>query len=177
MPKHTPRLAPKQLPDGTISISLGHDKTTVVDSDDGDLSRLRWRAREDGNTHYAEGVTHPILGAKYCSIHRVILERMLGRFLLPSERCDHIDGNGLNNRRENLRLATLGQNQQNRRRNKNSTSKYKGVSWHVRVKKWQARIGIDCCRVHLGYFDTPEAAYAAYCEAAKRYHGDFARLD
>ena len=87
---------------------------------------------------------------------------------------DHINGNVLDNRRSNLRICTKHQNTMNKI--VTNTSGYKGVSWHKRDKKWQAQIKINYVNIHLGLFSTPELAHKAYCEAAIKYHGEFARF-
>lgn len=88
---------------------------------------------------------------------------------------DHIDGNGQNNDPANLRLATRSGNMQNRGAYQNNTSGFKGVGWHKKTQKWQARIRHNWKRYALGYFDTPEEAHAAYVRAAEELHGEFAR--
>jgi hypothetical protein len=77
---------------------------------------------------------------------------------------------------EHIRLATVSQNNKNLSRAKNNTSGFKGVRWHKGNKNWQSQIQSDGIRTHLGSFDTPEEAYAAYCEAASRLHGEFVNL-
>lgn len=90
---------------------------------------------------------------------------------------DHIDGNGLNNQKANLRVCEPNQNQYNRLLQKNNTSGFKGVSFFPETGQWRARIGIGGKRrISLGLFPTKEEAYAAYCEAAKIHHREFARL-
>lgn len=92
---------------------------------------------------------------------------------------DHINHNGLDNRKANLRLATRTQNSWNRRKVKTikCTSRFKGVSWHKYEKKWQARIQVNKMRKTIGYFDDEIEAAKAYDEAAKKYHGEFANLN
>jgi len=89
---------------------------------------------------------------------------------------DHINGSGLDNRRANLRPATVAQNAQNSRRRKN-LSGYKGVWFDKHKRKWRAAIWHNSKRVHLGYFSSPRQAANAYDEAAKKYHGEFACLN
>jgi hypothetical protein len=91
--------------------------------------------------------------------------------------CDHIDHNGLNNTKRNLRLCTKQQNAINQRPRKDGSSKYKGVCWHKRNKKWQARIHHSGRYYHLGTFKSQRAAALAYDSAARKYHGDFACLN
>jgi hypothetical protein len=89
---------------------------------------------------------------------------------------DHINHNGLDNRKDNLRLATNQQNQFNSRSHKNATSKYKGVSWDSKKKKWRGYISINKERVHLGWFDDEETAVAEVVKQAKIYYGEFANV-
>ncbi len=88
---------------------------------------------------------------------------------------DHISGDGLDCRRKNMRLATCIQNARNARRGRANTSGFKGVSWHATGQKWQAMIWAGGKNKHLGHFTTPEAAHAAYVDAANRLFGEFAR--
>ena len=103
-------------------------------------------------------------------MHRAIME------ITSKLQTDHINGNGLDNRRKNLRVCTHQENVINSRKQKNNTSGYKGVGWEKRRKKWIARITKSGKNKYLGQFDTAKQAYAAYCEAAKELHKDFARL-
>jgi hypothetical protein len=104
--------------------------------------------------------------------HRLIFFMFNG--YLP-EAVDHINGNSLDNRIENLRAATASENQGNTAVRKDNTSGYKGVSRH-RDGKFQAAITKNKKRYYLGLYNTPEEAYEAYCEAALELQGDFARL-
>ena len=88
---------------------------------------------------------------------------------------DHKNLNKLDNRRENLRIATRGQNNCNKTKYKNNTSGFKGVSFHKKAQKYRARISIDGKQKFLGYFVTAEAAHQAYKQAAIQHHGEFAR--
>jgi hypothetical protein len=88
---------------------------------------------------------------------------------------DHIDGNRLNNKFSNLRLATQMQNARNKAPSKKSKSGLKGAHWKEREQKWFSSITINYKNIHLGYFLTPELAHMAYCKAAAELHGDFAR--
>jgi hypothetical protein len=90
---------------------------------------------------------------------------------------DHINGNTLDNRKCNLRICTHQQNMKNQKRRKNNTSGYKGVSFDKRDKVYRAHISLNMKRIYLGSFKSPEDAYAAYCEASKKYHGEFGRTD
>jgi len=88
--------------------------------------------------------------------------------------CDHIDHNGLNNRKSNLRLCTNAQNTHNQRIRPNGTSKYKGVSWHRPNNKWVARIAFKRKRMHIGIFDNQMEAAMAYDDKAIELFGEFA---
>jgi len=90
---------------------------------------------------------------------------------------DHINGNGLDNRECNLRPASRSQNAANRGPQKNNTSGYKGVYWHAKMKKWRAMIMVKPKLKSLGLFDDIKDAANAYNEAAKKYYGNYAKLN
>ncbi|KKN21672.1 hypothetical protein LCGC14_0923000 [marine sediment metagenome] len=90
---------------------------------------------------------------------------------------DHIFHNTLDNRRNNLRICTGQENQRNRKPRSNTTSGYKGVSWHNRIKKWQVHIQVNRRRKHLGYFVLELDAALAYNKAAKELYGVFVYLN
>lgn len=172
MPKNTTIRPAILLPDGTFEIQLTQGYVTIVDAEDADLALFNWHLQKPENeSGYARrnptAKTHEHL-------HRVILERIIGRKLIESELTDHIDGNGLNNRRSNLRLATRKQNNYNKKISKNSKSGHKGVTWNKQRKKWKAQIVVNGKYFWLGYFDNPEEAHRAYCVAAEKYFGEFA---
>jgi len=112
------------------------------------------------------------VGGRNCKkvlMHRLIMNAQ------PTEDIDHHDGNGLNNRRRNLRPATVSQNLGNMRRlRSDGSSGFKGVHFVRKLGKWQARIQSQGKRVSLGCFATKELAAQAYDEAAKRIFGEFA---
>jgi len=159
----------------TYLIPLTRGKSTTVDVIDANLADVLWTAKPDSYTIYAH--RHEPCGngkRKTIRLHRVILALMLKRDLLTGEEVDHIDGNGLNNTRKNLRLATKAQNMANSRKRSDNTSGFKGVCWYEHKGKWRAYISVSGKKMHLGYFTSKEAAYAAYCTAAEKYHGEFA---
>jgi hypothetical protein len=90
---------------------------------------------------------------------------------------DHINGDGLNNRRSNLRWATRQQNCQNGRPRSNARSKLKGAQWCSSQSKWGAEIKHNGRVKQLGYFQTEQEAAAAYDAAASKAFGEFARLN
>lgn len=110
---------------------------------------------------------------KRYSAHRLAWLYMTG--IWPENEIDHIDGNPLNNRWDNLREVTGAQNKQNYRRPRiDNKSGYLGVYLHGKNKngsdRWRARINLDGKAVHLGLFDTPQEAHAAYVEAKRKLH-------
>lgn len=164
-----------------IIIPLTQGQSTIVSIEDADLAEMKWYALRSPN-YQKENVftaTHNrYLGNGKSTteyLHRIIVKRMIGRDLVKGEVVDHISGDTLDNRRENLRLATLNQNMWNRGKTK-SNNNYKGVKFDKRHGTWSSRITVNRKCIHLGTYKTPEAAYEAYCEAAIKYHGEFARL-
>lgn len=109
--------------------------------------------------------------SKLLRVHRIIYFLHYG--YLP-EMLDHIDGDRSNDRIENLRPATLGENSRNRKSAKNSSSQYLGVSWHKDSQKWTTNIYIDGKLKYLGRFTSEKKAALAYDAAARLHHGDFA---
>lgn len=165
--------------DDTITIPLTRGYATVVDAVDSDLAKLRWHTWANAgvrNVYAKRGFRQDGISQTEM-LHRVILSRVLGRPLLSGEQADHINGNGLDNRRSNIRLATSEQNGCNRRKSVNNTSGYKGVTWDKHNGKWKASIQVGKRPRFIGHFNTPEEAHAAYCEAAERLHGEFARFE
>ena len=90
---------------------------------------------------------------------------------------DHINGDQLDNRFENLRICTKSENGMNRGAMANNTSGFKGVSWINKYKKYRAHISVSKKNIHLGYFDDPVTAAHVYDQAAKKYHGKFANVN
>lgn len=153
------------------TIPLTQGKVALVDDADYNwLNNRGWCANPDRYTFYA---TRKIAVAKYKQrterMHRLILG------LLPSDgrQCDHRDGNGLNNQRSNLRVCSSQQNSQSQRK-RAGTSKYKGVSWNRRARKWYSQIVVNRNLIHLGRFDSEADAAAAYDSAASKHFGQFA---
>lgn len=166
----------------TTNIMLTKGYVAVVDDIDTDLADTNWIAAThkhnasivyaQNNIYFPDGVRRTII------MHRIILGRKLNRDLISSERCDHIDGNGLNNVRSNLRLATMCQNRKNSAKKDNRcSSKFKGVHWHKQAKKWEVEIQSDNIRHFIGCYDDEEQAAHAYDYAAKELHGEYARLN
>ena len=175
---HTPTQLPLPLEGATVEIPLSQGFVAVVDAIDADLSQFKWSAaNEKGKVYAFRRVKIGFNQHKKEWLHRVILERVLGRQLEGKEFTDHRNSNGIDDRRENLRLATQRQNTANRKLNKNNTSGYKGVHFNRNNNSWIAEISSGNEKFNLGRFDNPQDAYAAYCKAARELHGEFARLE
>jgi hypothetical protein len=104
-------------------------------------------------------------------LHCMILDPPLGM------QVDHINQDSLDDRRENLRTALSIQNMKNLPKRVGTVSQFKGVTWHKHLQRWQAKIGVDNKRIHLGSYHTEEEAASAYNKAAKQHHGEFASLN
>lgn len=162
-----------------VEIELTQDQTTIIDDIDSDLASLNWYASWDKTIQnfYVRRSIRKGLKQTTQYMHYIILSRMLERELSRLERVDHINRDTLDNRRENLRLATHSQNAINRGKHRDNTSGYKGVSWFKRDQKWKAQIVTNRKHTYLGLFDNPIDAALAYDQAAKELHGEFANLN
>lgn len=154
-------------------IKLTQGLATLVDDEDfEELNKRKWYALKDNNTFYAVRAEPWKDGKREkTKMHRLILGAV------DNEKVDHIDGNGLNNQKENIRICTTSQNAFNTKSKTNSTSKYKGVSYSKQLNKWKVTITIKDKSVHLGYFDSEEVAALTYDKKAKAVHGEFVRLN
>lgn len=153
-------------------IPLTKGMFAIVDDEDFDVySTQKWHVKKGSTKHYAacaRKVTHE--GKEYSIkifMHRCMLDADVGVIV------DHINGNGLDNRRCNLRLATRSQNLANQRTVRNKWG-YKGITYRRRHKTWRARIGFNGKTVDLGEFGNLDDAAQAYDEAAKKLFGEFA---
>ena len=151
-------------------ITLTQGKVALVDDEDFEmLSAFKWYAQRSNLTFYAQRAISVGGGRQTAEImHRVLMPGI--------EKVDHIDGDGLNNQRANLRDSE-GKNAWNRKPQEGGTSVYKGVSWHSRIGKWQAQIMKDGRTHYLGYFDSEIDAARAYNEGSLKFHGRFGRLN
>jgi hypothetical protein len=145
-------------------IRLSNGMAAIVDDDDYDFL-MQWKWYFNGR--YAMRC----INGKTTGMHRLIAGTPAG------VEVDHINGNKLDNRRANLRNCTRSENARNCSVRSDNTSGYKGVFWHKQHGKWSARIKLNGKRHHLGDFDTPTEAGAAYDKAAHEMHGEFARLN
>jgi hypothetical protein len=157
----------------TIRIPLSDGNFVTIDADDYSLvSQFAWRPLHCKNMTYA--VAWPRgqrKTRKVVLLHRLLLNAQ------PGEEVDHRDGDGLNCTRQNMRLATRGQNCRNQRRSTLNTSGYKGVHWDKARQRWSASIKHDGRSIHLGRFTDKEAAARAYDAKARELGGEFARLN
>ena len=161
---------------GDIAVfPLTHGRQFLVDASDVELvRRFHW---------------HAACGGRYVARNKKneagkwgTLEYLHRYLMLPKDgmHVDHANGDGMDNRRLNLRLATHSENLSNQRKQKNRSSKFKGVTWHKARAKWRAQIkckGLPNSDRHLGYFESEETAARAYDAAAKRLFGAFASLN
>jgi hypothetical protein len=137
-----------------------------------------WRERKKGRETKVGWTTHDgrqqvSINYKKYYLHRLAYLWMTGD--LPKF-IDHIDGDPGNNAWGNLRMATHAQNLRNTKLRSTNRSGFKGVAWNFAVSKWTAQIVTNGKKTHLGCFSSPEEAAAAYADAAKLHHGEFARL-
>lgn len=156
-------------------IPLTKKQFALVDDHDFDyLNQWKWYAHKGTNarTFYAirKASSYRQNGITF-RMHRVIMNNPKGKEI------DHINGNGLDNRRANLRLATTSENQMNRRKQSNNTSGFMGVCWNKLAKKWQANITFRGRHFHVGLYLNKADAAKARDNAAKKIHGKFARLN
>lgn len=158
-----------------IPLTLGYE--AIIDAADVPLVEgWCWRAmvsrRKDGSVYTVYARRSFRLNGKMetAYLHRQVSGEVSGMDV------DHLDGNGLNNRRANLRHATRSQNMHNQRISASNTSGYKGVVWSKAAQKWQAQIKINRkCKV-IGYFVRVEDAADAYATASAALHKGFGRI-
>lgn len=158
-----------------IKLTQGHE--TIVDAED--YCRLMamglWSSdvRKNGTVYAVKSYNkkaHPEkLTRAY--MHRVIMYAKAGLTI------DHIDGDGLNNRKSNLRLCLHKNNRRNSKKHKDGTSKLKGVYWQKSAFKWHAQIKVDGEKIYLGVFHNEIDAARAYDIAARKYFKEFARTN
>lgn len=175
--RQSPRILadqPAHLPYRLIPLTQGQYAKVSVHRYE-ELAKVKWTAIWAPNVQNYYAARQGIVGGKRVRIlmHRVVLGLNYG----DVREGDHIKpSETLNNMDENLRIANDIQQGCNHHKRSDNTSGYKGVSFHKHVNKWQAYIYVSRKRIHLGYFPTKEAAYSAYCAAAKMYHGEFANF-
>ena len=154
-------------------IDVGKGMVALVDDSDYEwLSQYNWHTVQSHNAVvYARKYQTPRPKRKQITMHRFIMQAQ------PHEDIDHKDGNGLNNTRANLRIATDSQNQANRHKLSLNKSGFRGVCFNSQSQKWQAGIKVNGHSYHLGLHLTKEAAALAYNQAAIKFFGEFANLN
>lgn len=158
-------------------IPLSQGKVALVDDEDFEWAiQFRWAAvlkkRKSGDLWYARRSSTLNGHTTTTYLHREIALRA---GLIWSRLYDHHDGNGLNNRRGNIRPCTPAQNMANSKKRLNTISRFKGV--YLESGRWRAMIEISQKKVSLGYYDDQESAALAYNAAALERFGQFARLN
>jgi hypothetical protein len=159
-----------------IPVSNGKYYTMVDDIDYKYLSKRKWQyTKSNSNTVYVVGWEKDENNKdRRILMHRIIMDANKGIVV------DHKNGNGLDNRRQNLRICTHSQNMANRSISTRNTSGYKGVMYHPNhstKSPWLATICFQGKSVAIGLFETPQAAARAYNAKAKELFGEFAYLN
>ena len=152
-------------------IPLTQGKVAIVDDKDYDLVKdYKWRLHTGG---YARTTVYGEEGVERKDIymHRLVLSAKNGTLV------DHVNGDKLDNRRENLRAATTSQNSANSPRKRCNTSGYKGVTFHAHTGKWRAQIMHNRKYLHIGLYKTREDAAHAYDKKARELYGEFAQVN
>lgn len=151
-----------------IPLTKGH-VALVDDADYEWLNQYNWHYEPAGCGYAARRIDNKIV-----LMHQFIMQAKLGQLV------DHKNRNGLDNQRNNLRMATTAQNAANRdkpRRIKPTTSQFKGVYLDSNTHRWIAKIRVNRQGIHIGSFADEVEAARAYDAAACKYHGTFARLN
>jgi hypothetical protein len=155
-------------------ISLTQDKYAIVDdSDYVFLNKNKWclNSRPGRKLSYAKrAITLENGKQKFISMHSLLIDTPKGMVV------DHIDGDGLNNQRKNLRICSHTQNTRNASLSKRNKSGSKGIFWNKTNNKWKVSIGVDKKLLHIGYFINKEEAQKAYRNASLIYHKEFSRI-
>lgn len=154
-------------------IPLANGKVAFIDDEDyAWVSQWHWCATLCNGKWY---VKRDVMANH--SRSTILLHRALLGLDDPDVEVDHVDGNGLNNSRQNLRTCTHQLNQMNRPKLEGCTSKHKGVFWSKIRNKWAVQISVNKRRKHVGYFTDELAAAKAYNEAVSELYGRFPRLN
>ena len=154
-------------------IPLTQGKFAIVDDEDYDwLNQWKWCVQKNHRRYYAmRGLYEDGIKIKTLRMHRVILKPIKGF------ETDHINHNGLDNRKSNLRLCSHQQNMQNQRGNQNTSSRFKGVTFEKNISKWRGQLRHNSKTYHLGCFDIEIDAAIAYDKKAQEVFGEYACLN
>lgn len=163
------------MPKTPVEIPLfGGRFVAVVDPEDvGQVTRYSWHALRRGHTRYAKATLRSAEDPKGGTI---LMHRLILGVVDPGIQVDHRDGDGLNNRRSNLRICSREENLRYTRLRSDSRTGLKGVGFNARLNRYHARIFVNKKSVYLGSFETAEEAHAAYCRAAEIHYREFARF-
>jgi hypothetical protein len=155
------------------SLTLTKGYVAIIDDEDFEfLSRWKWCASQCGQSFYAMRGQLREGKQQFFYLHRIILNAQKGQYV------DHIDGDTMNNSRNNLRIVTAKQNSANMKKHKDGVSQFKGVSPNLKLgKPWVAGIVNEGKRKHLGTFSSEIEAAMAYDAAAKIRFGEYAKLN
>lgn len=154
----------------TYELALTRGYITHIDKQDRDrISMHSWYAAEVSPGRI---VAQAHIKGKTTLLHRFLLDIIESKIEV-----DHIDGNPLNNARNNLRVCTHIENSQNRKKSANNSSGYAGVGFIPSRGKWRARITFNKKEIYLGYFDTKEQAAEVRKTVARSYRGEFGGRD
>lgn len=155
-------------PIARVALTKGHE--AIVDADMADVvGHFVWHASVRKHTVYA-ATGHSTKKL----LHRVIASAAFGDGALTGMEIDHVNRNGLDNRRDNLRIVTRSQNMCNAKPRKMSASGYRGVTWSKAKSKWLAQIQLHGKKRHVGFYDDPKEAADAYERARAELHGGYA---
>ena len=154
---------------GMKTIQLTNGGEAFVDDEDYSLlSRHKWRKMKNNNVWY---VVAPFTSNSKITMHKIVMGSKAGYIV------DHIDRNGLNNQKSNLRFSTASHNAMNSRKHPNCSSKFKGVYWCPSHGTWMSYIVANKKKHYVGSFKSELEAARAWNNAAKKFHGQFAYLN
>jgi hypothetical protein len=156
-----------------MELSIGSYLVLIDGEDSEKINKYRWHynASQTGGPYFRGWIKTEFGKRIHVYLHRYIVNAP------PDKHVDHINCNTLDNRKENLRLCLQIENMHNCKKSKANSTGYKGVTYNKRERKYKAQICINWHHVSLGTYSDPREAYEAYCKAALKYHGEYARLE
>lgn len=163
--KRTLKVRPIRVEGNVAYVPLNKGLEAIIDAEDAQkVGQWNWcyAGRYVRRTDHSSGIP------KTVKLHRYLMGE-------PDCLVDHKNGNVFDNRKSELRLANKSQNAANSKMTSRNTSGFRGVHWHKATNKWQAQIRHNTKCIHLGLFENPEIAHAAYVAASQKYHGAFGR--